>query len=272
MVPYDTLIVIPARYHSSRFPGKPLHPIAGKPMLLRVWEIAQSVAHRNPGIDCVVTTEDQRIVDFCQAEKIAVVLTSDQCESGTERAAETLRLLGHPATFIINLQGDNPLCPPWFLEALISAYRQREADIQLITPYVQLDWSGLDALRRSKEKTPFSGTTVVFDRSQRALWFSKEIIPAIRKEAHYRGQPLSPVCRHVGLYGYHRDLLLNLDQLAPSRYESYEGLEQLTFLENHIPIQLVKVDYRGRQGMTGIDSPDDVVLAEQIIEKEGELL
>lgn len=265
----DILIVIPARYNSSRFPGKPLAPILGKPMLQRVWETSQR-AIEGHSADAIVATEDERIYDFCQTHNIAVTMTSEACNTGTERALETVKTLDHPAQFIVNLQGDNVLCPDWFVSRLIEAYQANPIP-QVITPYVKLNWEELDTLRTNKEKTPFSGTTVVFDQSERAKWFSKQIIPAIRKEDKLRQQePFSPVCRHIGLYGYHREVLLQLPNLAPCRYENYEGLEQLAFLENDIPIQMVEVDYRGREGMSGVDSPEDVARAEAILQQEGE--
>jgi len=261
------LIVIPARYHSTRFPGKPLAHIMGKPMLQWVWETAQRVCGKFPGVQALVATEDQRIMDFCQSQQIPAVLTSSDCESGTERVREALIQLNHPATFIINLQGDNALCPWWFLEALIEAHLADPDKAQVITPYVQLAWSELDALREAKIKTPFSGTCVVYDQQHYAHWFSKQIIPAIRQEDSLRanGAGQSPVARHIGLYGYHRSVLLALPELKSTPYEAYEGLEQLAFLENQIPVKMVEVDYRGEQGMSGVDSPIDITRAEAIL-------
>lgn len=281
----DTLIVIPARYHSSRFPGKPLAHIAGTPMLQRVWDIAQSVSEAVEGVETVIATEDQRIIEFCQTRGMNVVLTSDTCQSGTERVKEVLVALNHQASFILNFQGDNALCPPWFLTALIKVFRNNRDKQRVITPYVKLSWPALDHFRQSKAKTPFSGTTVVFNQDSYAMWFSKQILPAIRNEESFRTETnnfspetcedhetLSPVCRHIGLYGYHRDILLNIDQMRSTEYETLEGLEQLAFIENSVPIKMVQVDYQGRQGMSGIDSPEDVARAEAIIKQYGEIL
>ena len=268
----DVLIVIPARYHSSRLPGKPLAMIHGRTLLERVWQISQHVVSEQGNIDVCVATEDQRIVDYANQHDINVCLTSDQCQSGTARACETVKQLAHTADFIINLQGDNALCPPWFLGQLIAAYRRAPSEA-VYTPFVKLTWQTLDKLRQDKARTPFSGTTVVYNRRNEALWFSKQIIPAIRDEEKLRqNQPLSPVARHIGLYGFHRRVLMNMPSLTTSTYGEYEGLEQLDFLENDVTINMVEVSYRDRQGMSGIDSPEDVERAEQIIQRDGELI
>lgn len=276
-------IVIPARYHSARLPGKPLASIAGQTMLSRVWAITQYVINSydiyhtydtqsQVSIQAYVTTEDIRIADYCEKHKITCILTSDTCRSGTERVAEAIFTLQQQPNFIINLQGDNALCPPWFLNSIIDQYLQSPRE-GIITPYVRLGWQELDQLRSDKEKTPFSGTTVVFNTQKQAFWFSKNIIPAIRKESKLRQNGLiSPICRHIGLYGYDHKSLGIIHALQATDYETLEGLEQLSFLEAGISMQMVEVNYHGRQGMTGIDSPEDIARAEEIIKQDGEFL
>lgn len=266
------LIAIPARYASSRFPGKPLVPILGKPLVQRVYETAVKAASIHSDIDCIVTTEDQRIMDFCQTNKINSILTSANCNNGTERIQELLTQLNYQPEFIINLQGDNPLCPPWIISAIINAYKQ-EPSIEVVTPCAALTWSELDILRQQKIATPFTGTTVIVDKNMYAIWFSKQILPAIRNEKQDRQtQPqCSPVLRHIGLYGYRYDILQQLTTLPASYYEQYEGLEQLRFLEHGIKIKLVMVDYQGRESNSGVDSPQDIARVEQLITKYGEL-
>lgn len=276
--PIQVSIIIPARYHSSRLPGKPLAQIAGISMLQRVWAIAQTTiqhacnASKNAlAIQAFVTTEDQRIVDQCESWGIACILTSDQCRSGTERVAQACTQLTEQPDFIVNLQGDNALCPPWFLTAMIDAYCENTQP-GVITPFVRLDWKALDHLREEKKLTPFSGTCVVMNQQKEAIWFSKNIIPAIRKEEALRAiSPTSPVARHIGLYGYDTQTLAEILTLEETEYECLEGLEQLSFIEANIPIRLVEVSYQGRQGMTGIDSPEDIARAEMIIQTNGEL-
>lgn len=264
-----TLVVIPARYGSSRFPGKPLAKIAGKEMLLRVVEIARKgTAHTEARI--VVATEDQRIVDFCTAHGIECLMTSEACKTGSDRVCETVKILGEKPEFIINLQGDNPVCPPWFIEELIKAFEE-DKTVDLVTPCTQLSWEALDKLRESKKTTPFSGTTCVADKNGYALWFSKNIIPGIRKEADLREKSdKSPVLRHIGLYGYKYDSLFKFKDLEESSYEKLEGLEQLRFLENGMKIKIAKVDYGAFEGMSGVDSPEDLKRAEALFEKYGE--
>lgn len=264
-----TLVVIPARYGSTRFPGKPLAKIAGKEMLLRVVEIAKK-GTKNTEARIVVATEDERILNFCQEHNIECLMTSDACKTGSDRVCEAVKTLGIKPEFIINLQGDNPVCPPWFIEELIKAF-ESDKSVDLVTPVTELSWEALDKLRDSKKTTPFSGTTCVADKNGYALWFSKNIIPAIRKEDSLREKgDKSPVLRHIGLYGYKYDSLFRFKELEESSYEKLEGLEQLRFLENGMKIKVAKVDYGAFEGMSGVDSPEDVLRAEALFQKYGE--
>lgn len=264
-----TLVVIPARYGSSRFPGKPLAKIAGKEMLLRVVDIARKGTAKTEA-RIVVATEDQRIMDFCAAHGVECLMTSDACKTGSDRVCEAVKILDEKPEFIINLQGDNPVCPPWFIEELIKTFEE-DKSVDLVTPCTELSWEALDKLRESKKTTPFSGTTCVADKNGYALWFSKNIIPAVRKEADLREKSAkSPVLRHIGLYGYKAESLFKFKELEESPYEKLEGLEQLRFLENGMKIKIAKVDYGAFEGMSGVDSPEDVKRAEALFEKYGE--
>ena len=274
-IPLKIAILIPARYHSTRLPGKPLALISGKTMLERVWRIAklaQQQASQTQPIDwyCAVVTEDQRIQQYCSDTAINCLLTSAECQSGTERILEASQTLGQAFDLVVNLQGDNVLCPPWFITKLVERFLA-DTSMRILTPAVQLSWSALDALRLAKSTTPFSGTTVVVDAHSRANWFSKLILPAMRDEANLRVESTySPVLRHIGLYAYHGAILSQLQTISMSPYEAYEGLEQLRYLQAGIPIEIVAVDYRGRTGMNGVDSLPDVQRAEAILEQEGE--
>ena len=264
-----TLVVIPARYGSSRFPGKPLAKIAGKEMLLRVVDIAKK-GTKNTDARIVVATEDNRIEDFCKDHQIECLMTSDACKTGSDRVCEAVKKLGIKPELIINLQGDNPVCPPWFIEELIKTF-ESDPSVDLVTPCTELSWEALDKLRESKKSTPFSGTTCVVDKNGYALWFSKNIIPAVRKEADLREKgDKSPVLRHIGLYGYKYDSLFRFKELEESSYEKLEGLEQLRFLENGMKIKVALVDYGAFEGMSGVDSPEDVARAEALFKKYGE--
>lgn len=257
-----TVIIIPARYGSTRFPGKPLAILAGKTVLEHVVDIAKSVTTALPNVTYYVATDDDRISDVCKSKNIPVIITARDFETGTDRVMAAVKTLPTQPDFIINLQGDAPFTPADFVIELIKTYRDnRAADI--VTPVVQLTWEALDELRTHKVTTPFSGTTAVLDKNNRALWFSKNIIPAIRKED--RKQSHSPVYRHIGLYGYAYRALDKYISLPQSTYEQLEGLEQLRALENGMTIQAVVVDYKGRPAMTGIDSPEDLARAKALL-------
>lgn len=266
-----TLLVIPARYASTRLPGKPLEKIAGRTMLSRVHDIAKKAAEGR-FVEIVVATDDKRIGDHCEEIGAKWVMTPESCRTGTDRALAAMEALDDKeAGNIINLQGDAPLTPPDFLTAMIDAFETANAEV--ITPVVRLSWDELDALRKSKAETPFSGTTVVVDEHDYAMWFSKSIIPAIRKEDDLRKtEKLSPVYRHIGVYGYRRPMLEAFVDLEQGRYEKLEGLEQLRIIEHGFRIHCVKVDYAGRPAMSGVDSPQDIKRAEALIAKYGEIL
>ena len=248
----NALTVIPARYASTRFPGKPLAPIAGVPMLLRTAEVARAVG------PFVVATDDARIQDFCDAHDLPCVMTDPDLPSGSDRARAAARLFSPDAAIVVNLQGDAPFTPPAYVRACLDALdRDPEADIA--TPVVPLSWDALDDLHDAKRTTPFSGTTAIVGTDGRAHWFSKQIIPAIRTPD--RGQPVSPVLQHVGLYAFRRDALDRFVALPPSPYERVEGLEQLRALEAGLVIACARVAAHP-MSQAGIDTPEDVARAE----------
>ncbi len=254
-------IVIPARYASSRFPGKPLHPVAGTPMLERVWRIAKSV-HQASRV--IVATDDERILAFAHRLNAEAIMTSPDCTNGTERVHDAVGRAAISQDIVLNLQGDALLTPPWVLEAMIDEMiLDKTPDI--VTPAVRLGGLALEEFMAQKKATPASGTTVVFDRKRNALYFSKAVIPYMRKAEH------AGIYRHIGLYGYRKAALARYVELAPAPLEQTEGLEQLRALENGMPVRVAIVDYKGRTHWS-IDAPEDVAVAERIIEREGELL
>ena len=266
-----TLIVLPARYASTRLPGKPLAMIAGRSLLERVIKIAQKTAEGNPDIQSVVATDDERIGAHAQSLGAKWVMTSPDCPTGTDRVCEAMKKSEFPADFVINLQGDAPFTPPEFLKAMIKSYADAPCD--LVTPVTQLSWDELDVLRENKKATPFTGTTALFDeKTGLAHWFSKNILPAIRKEKELRAKSpeLSPVWRHIGLYGYARQMLETFVALPEGKFEALEGLEQLRVLENGYKIRCVPVSMKGRPSMSGIDSPEDIIRAEETIARYGD--
>jgi len=262
------LIVIPARFGSTRLPGKPLIPIAGQSLLSRVVAIAREGAARVGNAEVVVATDDARVADHARALGCAVEMTDAAISSGSGRAWAVARGRTVAPPIVVNLQGDAPFAAPSMIATLFHALRASPCAVA--TPVVRLDWAALDALRAHKRASPFSGTTCVRRADDRALWFSKNVIPAIRGEATLRvAGALSPVYRHIGLYAYRFEALRRFEETAPTPYEVLEGLEQLRFLESGEDILTVAVA-PPRHAMSGIDTPEDVAMAEALIAEHGE--
>lgn len=264
----QTLIVVPARYGSTRLPGKPLAHIAGKTMVSRVADLARRAAARLGRAEFVVATDDMRILEHCRDRGINVVMTDPDLPSGSDRALAATDGLGMTPDFVVNLQGDAPFTPAGHVVAVVETLKKTGCDAA--TPYIQLSWPALDQLRAHKQETPFSGTTLVKDPKGRALWFSKSILPVIRREAELRRlNDLSPVCQHVGLYGFRLEALRRYCALPESQYERLEGLEQLRLIENGFSVQAVEVQ-PGRIAIPGIDTAEDIALAERLVAEFGE--
>ena len=266
-----TAIVIPARYGSSRFPGKPLAKIAGQSMLSRVVDVARAAAKGSEeDIQILVATEDDRIAAHCAEIGVYFLMTPENAPTGSDRVLAALRQLNEWPDFVVNLQGDAPFTPPSVIQALIHAFEINRR-IEVATPVHRLSWSELDALRESKKTTPFSGTTAILNAQNQALWFSKTIIPAIRNESALRaGGKMSPVWQHMGLYGFRIDALEKFVMLPQGYYESIEGLEQLRMIENGLRIQAVPVEVDSAIFHSGIDSPEDLARAEERLRQIGE--
>jgi 3-deoxy-manno-octulosonate cytidylyltransferase (CMP-KDO synthetase) len=262
------LIVIPARFGSTRLPGKPLIPIMGRTLLERVIDIGRRAAMLAGHAELVVATDDARIEDHAAALGCAVAMTASTIQSGSGRAHAAVCTCTSPPEIVVNLQGDAPFVPPEVVAALIGALRQ--SAFEVATPVVQLGWPELDLLRDHKRHTPASGTTVTRLADGHALWFSKEIIPQLRDEAGLRARGgLSPIYRHLGVYAYRTETLARFESLPPSPYERLEGLEQLRFLEHGIPVLTVEVA-APHHPMSGIDSAEDVALAGRLIAQLGD--
>ncbi|MEM8788243.1 MAG: manno-octulosonate cytidylyltransferase [Pseudomonadota bacterium] len=260
-----TWVIIPARYASTRYPGKPLVPLIGatgegRSLIRRSWDVAQATSAADR---VVVATDDHRIAKHCADFGAEVAMTPETCRNGTERCAAALAPLGiADADIVINLQGDAPLTPPWFLGALADAMT---GDTQVATPVLRLDAEGLDSFRRDRAAGRVGGTTAVFDRDGRALYFSKEVIP-------YTGalDPAAriPVFHHVGVYAYRPAALRAYAGWPEAHLEGLEGLEQLRFMENGVPVACVEVDARG-QGFWELNNPEDVPRIEAILKDLG---
>jgi 3-deoxy-manno-octulosonate cytidylyltransferase (CMP-KDO synthetase) len=258
-----TVIVIPARYASTRYPGKPLVTLrdrdgADKSLIQRSWEAAQTVK----GVAQVfVATDDDRIKAAAEAFGAQVIMTSEHCENGTERCAEAVSKGVFDADLIVNLQGDAPLTPAWFVEDLIAAMAA-QPDVPVATPVVQCDAQTYAHFRADRAAGRVGGTTVVFDRTHRALYFSKELLPYIAPDK--AAAAATEVFHHVGLYAYRPAALLQYTKWPEGRLERHEGLEQLRFLENGTDILCVEVEGHGRV-FWELNNPADVERIESIL-------
>jgi 3-deoxy-manno-octulosonate cytidylyltransferase (CMP-KDO synthetase) len=268
------LIVIPVRYDSTRFPGKPLAIINGKSMLDRVINLAKKSLNlaKSSNCDIVVCADHEKLLEVAKNLQVKAVVREEYLPSGTDAARYAISKLSSTYDYAINLQGDAPLTPPNIVADIIKAISQCEdKSIEVITPVTKLSWSELDSLRESKKTTPFSGCTVCLKWNGDAHWFSKTIIPSIREEAKLRNESdSSPIWRHLGLYGYRVDILNRYNSLRESPYETLEGLEQLRFIENDIRIKTVPVSFGGKPSFSGIDSPEDLVRANNYIATYGD--
>lgn len=268
-----TAIIVPARYSSTRFPGKPLALLGGVSMVVRTARHAAQAAEKIGNAVALVATDDARIMTHCEEHDLPCVMTDPNLPSGSDRALAAVKTYeaqsGHAVETVVNLQGDAPFTPPEHVEAVVNLLAQNEA-FDVATPYVALSWSDLDTLRNDKHTTPFSGTTLTSDATGKALWFSKNIIPAIRKEGMMRdeGTPLSPIRRHIGLYAYRKSALEKFVSLPVGHWEALEGLEQLRCLENNMTIGCVQVD-PADVAISGIDTPEDLARAEALLSKMG---
>jgi 3-deoxy-manno-octulosonate cytidylyltransferase (CMP-KDO synthetase) len=255
------VVIIPARYGSTRFPGKPLVEIRGASMIRRVVAIGRAAV----GVDqVVVATDDERIAAHVCGFGGEVVLTDPKCRNGTERVHAAALSLGELPDVVINLQGDAVLTPPWIVSAMAAAMRG-DAELTMATPATRMDRATYERFRAAKLAGEVGGTTVVARVDGYAMYFSKALIPGLR---NLHGQ--LPVRQHIGLYAYRLETLKRLVALAPTPLEEVEGLEQLRALENAIPIKVVDVDYRGRSHAS-IDSPSDISVVERLIDINGEL-
>ena len=263
----SVLIVIPARFASSRFPGKPLETLRGatgveKPLVLRTWEAAAAAN----GVDrVVVATDDIRIRDAVEAFGGECVMTSPACRNGTERCFAAIERLGGRHDVVINLQGDAPLTPPNFIESLVGAM-QADPNVQVATPVVRFDRRTLEGFEEDRRNNRVGGTTAVFDARHRALYFSKEIIPWTGF-SFISGDPL-PVFHHAGVYGYTPEALRWYRRCKPGVLETCEGLEQLRFLEHGMEILCVEVQAE-HQLFWEVNNPDDIARIEQRLQSLG---
>jgi 3-deoxy-manno-octulosonate cytidylyltransferase (CMP-KDO synthetase) len=238
-------IVIPARYGSTRYPGKPLAELRGasgrsKPLIQRSWEAAKGVAGSH---SIHVATDDDRIARAASAFGAEVALTPENCANGTERCAATLPQLDPATDIVVNFQGDALLTPPWFVEALVD-HLITHPEAQVATPALRCSAEVHRRLLADQREGRVGGTTVVRSSGGNALYFSKSVIPHVPDTLP--ADAPCPVFLHIGIYAYRRAALEQYCRVPICELELLEGLEQLRFLDAGIPVSLVEVDARGR--------------------------
>jgi len=232
--------IIPVRYASQRFPGKPLASILGKPMIQWVYERAQKSTFLQ---NLIIATDDKRIYETCQEFGADVRMTSPGHVSGTERVAEIAKTLSSP--YIINIQGDEPLVRTEMIDALISAILQE--GIPMATLAIKVE--NLSLLEDQNI------VKVVTDKQGYALYFSRSPLPFQSSDYFFQ---------HIGIYGYRRDFLLDMCQWPPSRLEQEEKLEQLRVLENGHRVKVVFTHF----STLSVDTPQDIIKVENFMKKE----
>lgn len=262
-----TLIVIPARFASARFPGKPLASLTGasgdtKTLIERSWIAAMAVE----GVDrVVVATDDDRIRETSKGFGAEVIMTSQDCANGTERCADALSRLGETYDIVVNLQGDAPLTPSWFIEDLVHALANDE-EAQVATPVLRCDGYALNGFLADRKAGRVGGTTAVFASNKHAMYFSKEVIPFTSKI--YSNDAETPVFHHVGVYAFRPNALSDYPTWSVGPLETLEGLEQLRFMENGRPVLCVEVDAKGRQ-FWELNNPEDAPRIEKMMREMG---
>ena len=212
----------------------------------------------------VVATDDARIADHAAGFGAEVVLTSSEARNGTERCAEVAEQL--PGfDVIVNLQGDAPLTPAWFVEDLVKGLAA-DPGAEIATPVLRCEGAMRAALLEDRRAGRVGGTTAVFGAGGRGLYFSKEVIPYCGRD--YGDDEPTPVFHHVGVYAYRRAALLDYPRWDIGPLETLEGLEQLRFLENGRTVLCVEVEARGRQ-FWELNNPSDVARIEAMMARQG---
>ncbi|MBK9423949.1 MAG: 3-deoxy-manno-octulosonate cytidylyltransferase [Bacteroidetes bacterium] len=237
--------IIPARFGSTRFPGKPLAKIHGVTMIERVYRRAKLANSLN---DVIVATDDQRIYDHVVSFGGKVMMTSDQHPSGTDRCAEVIAKINVAYDVVINIQGDEPYIHPQQIDLLVDCFKSGSAPlatlVKQITQVAELDQVNLPK--------------VVIDNSGKALYFSRSVVPFTKPEDRSRAVEQGLYYKHIGIYGYRASLLPELAALPKSKLEIMESLEQLRWLENGYSIITAISDHEN----IAVDAPEDIVLIE----------
>lgn len=260
-------IIIPARYASSRYPGKPLAAIRGatgvtRSLIERSWLAAKAV----PDIAGIwIATDDERIAGAARGFGADVLMTPAECRNGTERCAAAVRQVDQPPEIIVNLQGDALLTPPNIVASLV-AHMRDDSETMVATPAIRCTASLYRHLVEDQAQGRVGGTTVVSDSRGHALYFSKRVIPHLPPDFDLSAE--IPVFLHMGVYAYRAEALARYTATLPSMLEQLEGLEQLRFLDLGIPVAAVKCDTPAWD-VIELNNPSDLVPIEDILKARG---
>lgn len=251
MKPLRFIVIIPARYASTRFPAKPLALLGGKPVIQRVYEQVSGVVS-----DVVVATDDERIYEAVEAFGGRVVMTSTNHKSGTDRCWEAYQKQGEEFDVVINVQGDEPFIAHSQLRAIMDCFNDETTDIAtLVKPFTEED--GIEALENP------NSPKVVLDKQSRAIYFSRSVIPYLRGVEREEWLKKHTYYKHIGMYAFRADVLRQVTSLEQSPLELAESLEQLRWLENGYKIGVGISDVE----TVGIDTPEDLQKAEEFLKK-----
>ncbi len=237
--------VIPARYKSSRFPGKPLTDICGRPMIYWVYQQAKKVKEF---YEVYVATDDERIREICEAHDMKVIMTSDQHQTGSDRVAEVAQKV--EGDLFVNVQGDEPVIDPEMIRQVISLFTEDES---VYFGSLKKEITDPEEIRAS------STVKVVTDDNGDAMYFSRSVIPSNLKDGR-----LARVFRHVGIYAYKKDFLLKFAAMEQTELELGEGIEPLRAMQRGYKIRLKETEYTS----IGVDLPEHVAQVEKIIGRE----
>lgn len=245
------IAIIPARYASTRFPGKPLAVLGGRPVIQRVYEQVAGAVD-----EVAVATDDERIAEAVAAFGGRAVMTSPDHRSGTDRCREAFDKLGGEHDVVINVQGDEPFIRPEQIEALKRCFDDPQTDIAtLVKPFAPADgWAALENPNSPK---------VVLDGRSRALYFSRSVIPYLRGVPREEWLEQHTFYKHIGMYGFRAGVLRQVASLPQSPLERAESLEQLRWLENGYRIGVAVTEFE----TVGIDTPEDLVRAEAFLKQ-----
>ena len=241
--------IIPARFASSRFPGKPLIDIGGKSMIERVYAQAKKSSQLNR---VIIATDNQQIFDHVSDKGCEVLMTSPDHVSGTDRCAEALTLIKEPFDYVVNIQGDEPFIDPKQIDLLASLF---DGETELATLVKKI----------TNQETLFSSNIVkvVANNRNQAIYFSRSPIPHVRNIPEADWMKKHTFYKHIGMYGYRADILKEITLLKPSGLEVAESLEQLRWIENGYIIKIAETEIE----TMGIDSPEDLDRALDYLKK-----